>query len=195
MFTILPKVLIWMDLEMTGLDPHRHVIVEIATVVTDDDLTVLAVGPDLVLSASANELAEMGDYVSAMHTASGLLEAISSSDVTREQAEAQTLAFLRSTGAEAGAVPLAGNSIGTDRRFLQEYMPQLERFFHYRNVDVSTIKELAQRWRPDVAARRPDKAIAHRALDDVMESIAELDYYRGALFTPGEPTGATPPAR
>ena len=178
----LAVVLIWMDLEMTGLEPHRHVIVEIATVITDDNLNVVASGPDIVVHASDGELAEMGEFVTAMHTTSGLLDQIRSSTVSRTEAEASTLNFLRSSGIEPGSIPLCGNSIGTDRRFLQEYMPDLEKFFHYRNVDVSTIKELAQRWQPTAMIHRPDKATAHRALDDVMESIAELSYYRRTLF-------------
>ena len=167
---------------MTGLEPDRHVIVEIATVITDDDLNVVAHGPDIVIHASDAELAEMGEFVTEMHTSSGLLEHIRSSNITRRAAEEATLSFLLASGIETGTVPLCGNSIGTDRRFLQEYMPELEKFFHYRNVDVSTIKELAQRWLPAAVTHRPDKATAHRALDDVMESIAELSFYRRTLF-------------
>jgi oligoribonuclease len=117
-----------------------------------------------------------------MHTNSGLLEQIRASTLSTAEAEALTLDFLSASGLDAQSTPLCGNSIGTDRRFLQEYMPDLERFFHYRNVDVSTIKELAQRWSPGILSRRPDKATAHRALGDVMESIAELAFYRTSLF-------------
>jgi oligoribonuclease len=170
-----------MDLEMTGLEPERHVIVEIATLVTDDDLTLVAEGPDLVIHASDVELAEMGDFVTEMHTSSGLLPAIRASRISVADAEAQTLAFLRQH-VPSGTIPLAGNSIGTDRRFLQTYMPTLESFFHYRNVDVSTIKELGNRWFPTEMRARPDKATAHRALDDIRESIAELRFYREQLF-------------
>jgi oligoribonuclease len=177
-----------MDLEMTGLEHQRHVIVEIATVITDDDLTVLAVGPQIVISASEAELAEMGEFVTTMHTKSGLLERIKAATATRAEAEAATLAFL-TEHLEAGIVPLAGNSIGTDRRFLQEQMPDLEKFFHYRNVDVSTIKELGSRWFPDELRRRPEKATTHRALDDIYESIAELAFYRGAIFRESPPSG------
>jgi oligoribonuclease len=177
-----------MDLEMTGLEPHRHVIVEIATVITDDNLNVVAEGPDLVIGATTEQLAEMGDVVTEMHTKSGLLEAVKVSTVTIEQAEAETLAFLRQHISEAGTVPLCGNSIGTDRRFLQEYMPTLEAFFHYRNVDVSTIKELARRWHPEVLDAQPEKATSHRALDDIRESIAELVHYRSTLFPPADAT-------
>ena len=177
-------MLAWIDLEMTGLEPGRHVIVEIATLLTDDHLNVIAEGPDLVIHATEAELAEMGDFVTAMHTTSGLLPQITASTITVAEAQARTLAFLREHISEPRSVPLCGNSIGTDRRFLQEYMPELEAFFHYRNVDVSTIKELAKRWHPQVLAARPEKATAHRALDDIRESIAELVHYRDALFVP-----------
>ena len=167
---------------MTGLEPHRHVIVEIATLITDDHLNIVAEGPDLVIHASREQLAEMGPFVTEMHTKSGLLPQIIASTITVEEAQLQTLEFLREHISEAGSVPLCGNSIGTDRRFLQEYMPDLEVFFHYRNVDVSTIKELARRWKPDVLASMPEKESAHRALDDIRESINELIHYRDTLF-------------
>ena len=176
-------VLVWMDLEMTGLDPDKDVIVEIATIITDDDLHVIAEGPDLVIGADADQLAAMGDFVTEMHTKSGLIDAVKTSTVSVAQAEAATLSFLQEHISESGTVPLSGNSIGTDRRFLQEYMPALESFFHYRNVDVSTLKELARRWRPDVLDALPEKATSHRALDDVRESIAELVHYRSSLFS------------
>ena len=177
-------MLAWMDLEMTGLEPSRHVIVEIATLLTDDHLNIIAEGPDLVLHATPEQLAEMGDFVTAMHTTSGLLPAITASTITMAEAQEQTLAFLKQHIAEPRTVPLCGNSIGTDRRFLEEYMPELENFFHYRNVDVSTIKELAKRWNPEVIAAKPEKATAHRALDVIRESIAELVHYRDNLFIP-----------
>ena len=170
-----------MDLEMTGLEPQRHVIVEIATVVTDDQLNIVAEGPDLVIHATPEQLEQMGDYVTEMHARSGLLDAVKASTVSVTDAEAQTLAFLKSHIDEEGSVPLCGNSIGTDRRFLQEYMPNLESFFHYRNVDVSTIKELARRWNPEVLESLGDKETNHRALDDIKESIAELEFYLGHL--------------
>ena len=173
-----------MDLEMTGLEPSRHVIVEIATLITDDELNVIAEGPDLVLYASPAELAEMGDFVTAMHTTSGLLKAIEASTVSVGDAETATLTFLRQHIREPRSVPLSGNSIGTDRRFLQEYMPTLEAFLHYRNVDVSTVKELARRWYPKSLASMPEKETAHRALDDIRESIAELAHYRATVFQP-----------
>jgi oligoribonuclease len=181
-------MLVWMDLEMTGLEPLRHVIVEIATLITDDHLNIIAEGPDLVIHASAEQLAEMGPFVTEMHTKSGLLPQIIASTITVEEAQLQTLEFLREHISEAGSVPLCGNSIGTDRRFLQEYMPDLEVFFHYRNVDVSTIKELARRWKPDVLTSMPDKESAHRALDDIRESINELIHYRDTLFQPVDQT-------
>ncbi len=171
-----------MDLEMTGLEPSRHVIIEIATLITDDNLNVIAEGPDLVIHASPEQMAEMGDYVTEMHTKSGLIDAVNQSAVTNDEAEAQTLAFLKEHIDEARSIPLCGNSIGTDRRFLQEYMPTLEEFFHYRNVDVSTLKELTRRWHPEVLEALPEKATAHRALDDIRESIDELQHYRDALF-------------
>ncbi|MEX2658739.1 MAG: oligoribonuclease, partial [Acidimicrobiales bacterium] len=141
-------MLAWMDLEMTGLDPGRHVIVEIATLVTDDDLTIIAEGPDLVIHQPAEALSHMEEVVLGMHTRSGLLTAIQTSTTTLEEAGATTLAFLKEHAPEAGTVPLCGNSIGTDRRFLAVYLPEIEEHLHYRSVDVSTIKELSRRWYP-----------------------------------------------
>jgi oligoribonuclease len=173
-----------MDLEMTGLEPARHVIVEIATIVTDDELEVVAEGPDLIIRASDDELARMDDFVRNMHTGSGLLDAIRVATVTLEEAGKATLEFIREHVPEPRTVPLCGNSIGTDRRFLDVYLPDIEQHLHYRSVDVSTIKELAKRWYPDVIAAAPPKTSTHRALDDIRESIAELRYYRTALFKP-----------
>ncbi len=175
-------MLAWMDLEMTGLDPARHVIVEIATIITDDDLEIVAEGPDLVVHATDAELAEMDDFVLAMHTDSGLLDTIRSSQLSLPDAGAQTLAFLREHLTEERAVPLCGNSIGTDRRFLATYLPEIEDYLHYRSVDVSTIKELGRRWSPQVIRGAPVKAGSHRALDDIRESIEELRYYRRTMF-------------
>ena len=171
-----------MDLEMTGLEPSRHVIVEIATLITDDHLNIIAEGPDLVVHASPEELEQMGDFVTEMHKKSGLLPLIEASTITVAQAQEQTLAFIKQHISEPRSVPLCGNSIGTDRRFLQEYMPELEEFLHYRNIDVSTLKELARRWHPEVLASVPEKATTHRALDDIRESIAELEHYRNTMF-------------
>ena len=171
-----------MDLEMTGLEPSRHVIVEIATLITDDHLNIVAEGPDLVVHASPEELEQMGDFVTEMHKKSGLLPLIEASTITVEQAQEQTLAFIKQHISEPRSVPLCGNSIGTDRRFLQEYMPELEEFLHYRNIDVSTLKELARRWHPEVLASVPEKTTTHRALDDIRESIEELVHYRNTMF-------------
>ena len=182
-------MLVWMDLEMTGLDPGRHVIVEIATLVTDDELVVVAEGPDLVINPGAEALSAMDRVVRSMHTKSGLLDAIEASTVTLEEAGSATMAFLKGAGIERRTVPLCGNSIGTDRRFLAAHLPEIEEFLHYRSVDVSTIKELARRWYPDALGAAPPKAGGHRALDDIKESIAELRYYRSTLFLP--PPGST----
>ena len=177
-------MLVWMDLEMTGLDPAHNVIVEIATIVTDDELEIVAEGPDLVVHQPPEALALMEEIVLTMHTRSGLLPAIEASTTTLEDAGAQTLEFIRAHVPEARTVPLCGNSIGTDRRFLAEYLPEIEEYLHYRSVDVSTIKELARRWSPQVLSGAPRKATSHRALDDIRESIAELRYYREQMFKP-----------
>ncbi len=174
-----------MDLEMTGLDTGRHVIVEVATLVTDDDLSVVAEGPDLVIATPDAALASMDDFVRAMHTRSGLLDEIAASTVSLEQAGAATLDFIRLHVPKARTVPLAGNSIGTDRRFLATSLPEIEEYLHYRSVDVSTVKELARRWYPDVLAGAPAKAGGHRAMDDIKESVAELAYYRSTVFRAG----------
>jgi oligoribonuclease len=176
-----------MDLEMTGLDPDRHVIVEIATLVTNDELEIVAVGPDLVIGATEAELAEMDGVVVKMHTTSGLLEEIKTSMLTLDEAGQQTLDFIRSAVTDSKKVPLCGNSIGMDRRFLAKHLPELENSLHYRSIDVSTIKELAKRWAPAVYGSAPKKEGNHRALDDIRESVAELAYYRTNLFRlPGE---------
>jgi oligoribonuclease len=171
-----------MDLEMTGLDPGRHVIVEIATLITDDNLAVIAEGPDLVVHAGPEQLAAMEPVVRDMHTRSGLLAAIESSTLTLEEAGRQTLEFLKKHVPHKATVPLCGNSIGTDRRFLAAHLPEIENWLHYRSVDVSTVKELCRRWYPGVLAKAPEKKTAHRALDDVLESVAELAFYRDAVF-------------
>lgn len=173
-----------MDLEMTGLDPTHHVIVEIATLLTDDDLNIIEQGPDLVISATEEELSRMDPVVVEMHTKSGLLDQIKASTITLEQAAAQTLEFLKAHIDAPGTVPLCGNSIGMDRRFLAIHMPEVESFLHYRSIDVSTIKELTRRWYPNVLAEAPKKEVGHRALDDITESIEELRYYRELVFVP-----------
>lgn len=176
---------------MTGLDPTRHVIVEIATLITDDELNLVAEGPELVVHATDDELAAMDEFVTNMHTRSGLLEQIKASTVSLEEAGKQTMAFLQEHIAEARTVPLCGNSIGTDRRFLASQLPEIEEFLHYRSVDVSTIKELARRWYPDALAKVPRKDGGHRALDDIRESLDELKYWRSAVFAAPEPTAET----
>jgi oligoribonuclease len=175
-------MLVWMDLEMTGLDPTTDVIVEIATLVTDDELEIVAEGPDLVVAAAAEALAGMDQVVVEMHTRSGLLEAIKGSTMTLEDAGRQTLEFIKAHVPEPRTVPLCGNSIGTDRRFLATYLPEIENHLHYRSIDVSTIKELSRRWYPDAIAKAPGKAGGHRAMDDIRESVAELRYWREAVF-------------
>jgi oligoribonuclease len=171
-----------MDLEMTGLDPTRNVIVEIATLVTDDELVVVAEGPDLVVHQPPEALALMEPIVRDMHTRSGLLAAIEASTVSLADAGAETLAFIKEHVPEPRSVPLAGNSIGTDRRFLATHLPEIEDWLHYRCIDVSTIKELARRWHPDAVASAPSKHGGHRALDDIRESLVELRHYRSTVF-------------
>lgn len=172
----------WMDLEMTGLDPGVHVIVEIASLVTDDDLNIVAEGPDLVIHQPPEAFAAMAEVVRQMHTTSGLLQEIERSTLTLADAGAQTLEFLKAHIPEARTVPLAGNSIGTDRRFLATFLPEIEEWLHYRSVDVSTVKELAKRWYPKAIGGAPAKVGHHRALDDIRESVAELRYYRETVF-------------
>ena len=171
--------LVWLDLEMTGLEPQNDTILEIATLVTDADLNVVAEGPDLVIHHEELVLDGMGEWCKTHHRDSGLTAAVRASTMALAQAEQDTLAFLRQH-TQAGKSPLCGNSIGQDRRFLARYMPSLEQFLHYRNVDVSSIKELAKRWYPHLPA--VEKAQSHRALEDILESIAELRYYRREIF-------------
>jgi oligoribonuclease len=171
-----------MDLEMTGLDPTRNVIVEIATLVTDDQLEIVAEGPDLVVHQPPEALAAMEDLVREMHTRSGLLPAIAASTISLADAGGHTLDFIREHVPAPRSVPLCGNSIGTDRRFLAAYLPDIESYLHYRSVDVSTLKELALRWAPQVVDTAPKKESTHRALDDIRESVAELRWYREHLF-------------
>ena len=173
-----------MDLEMTGLDPAKDVIVEIATLVTDDELQIVAEGPDLVVHQSAEALAIMDPFVFDMHTRSGLLPAISASTITLEAAGQATLEFIKSFVPTAKSTPLCGNSIGMDRRFLTAYLPDIEDWLHYRSIDVSSVKELVKRWYPEITSKRPHKAGAHRALDDIRASVEELRYYRERAFIP-----------
>jgi oligoribonuclease len=174
--------LVWIDMEMTGLDPGACVVLEIATIVTDSDLEVVAEGPDLVVHATEEQLAAMVPVVREMHAKSGLTERVRASELTVEEAEAQTLAFVKRHCPKKGLHPICGNSIGTDRRFIARYMPKLDRHLSYRSVDVSSIKELAKRWYPKSYDKRPDKKKGHRALADIRESIEELRYWRKTVF-------------
>jgi oligoribonuclease len=180
--------LVWLDLEMTGLDVEKNTIVEIACIVTNSDLEPLDEGIDIVIHQDAEALAQMDDFVRKMHTKSGLLPAISASTVTIADAQARSIEYLRGHVPE-GTAPLCGNSIGTDRRFLDRYMHDLDTYLHYRSIDVSSLKELCRRWYPDIYSQRPGKAEQHRALDDVRESLSELRFYRERLFTAPNPAG------
>ena len=186
-------MLAWMDLEMTGLEPERHVIVEIATLVTDDELAVVAEGPDLVVHADDAQLDAMDEVVRTMHASSGLLDEIRRSTLSLADAGAQTLEFIKAHVPEPRTVPLCGNSIATDRRFLAALLPDIEHWLHYRSIDVSTIKELCRRWYPAELADAPAKHGAHRALGDIRESVAELAYYRRTIFLPS-PAGVPGPS-
>ncbi|MFU8789352.1 MAG: oligoribonuclease [Methylobacter sp.] len=168
--------LIWIDLEMTGLDPDTDLIIEIATIVTDKDLNILAQGPVLAVHQSEAALAAMDEWNQQHHGQSGLIERVRASSIDDAEAERQTLEFIKHWAPE-NASPICGNSIGQDRRFLYRYMPKLEAYFHYRNIDVSTLKELAARWAPEVKEGFK-KESSHQALDDIIESIEELRYYR-----------------
>lgn len=174
-----PDVLVWLDLEMTGLDPQTCVIVEIATLITDPELRIVAEGPNLVIHQPDEVLAAMDPFVVKMHERSGLLDRIRASGVTLEQAESESLAFLKEH-CEARKSPLCGNSIWKDRQFIERYMPRFDAHLHYRNIDVSSVKELVRRWYPSDMA--PQKKETHRALDDILESIEELRWYRQRVF-------------
>lgn len=168
--------LIWIDLEMTGLDPEQDRIIEIATLVTDGDLNLLAEGPVIAVRQTDQQLALMDEWNTRTHGASGLTERVKTSQFSERDAELATLEFLRQWIA-AGISPICGNSIGQDRRFLFKYMPELERYFHYRYLDVSTLKELARRWKPELLANI-EKQATHQALADIHDSVNELRYYR-----------------
>ncbi len=178
------SLLLWMDMEMSGLDPAKDRILEIATIVTTAELEVVADGPDLVVHQADEVLAGMDSWNTAHHGASGLTEKVRLSTVTDADAEAQTLAFIAAHFGARDRPVLCGNSIHQDRRFIRRYLPALDARLHYRMVDVSTIKELGRRWYPAVVATMPSKSDGHRALDDVRESIAELRFYRERLFIP-----------
>jgi oligoribonuclease len=174
--------LVWIDCEMTGLDENRCVLLEIATIVTESDLTIVEEGPDLVIHATEAELAEMPPIVQEMHRKSGLTERVRKSKVTLAEAEKATYAFLRKHCRTKGIHVLCGNSIGTDRRFLARHMPKVDRHLSYRMIDVSTVKEIAKRWYPAQYEARPAKKKGHRALADIRESIEELRYWRASVF-------------
>ncbi len=176
--------MVWIDMEMTGLDAERERVLEIAVIVTDAELNEVAVGPELVIHQSEEQLAGMDEWNQSHHGASGLIGRVRDSKVTEQQADAQIVEFLRLHCAP-GSAPLAGNSVHQDRRFLRRYLPGIDAFLHYRIVDVSTVKELARRWYPSELASAPPKKELHRALEDIRESIAELQFYRERLFRAG----------
>ncbi len=175
--------LVWMDLEMTGLDPERHVIIEIASIVTDSDLNVVAEGPELVIKADDRDLSAMNRWNIDHHTKSGLLDRVQASEVSLAEAEAMTLEFLKDHTLKR-RTHLCGNSVWQDRRFLRRHMPLVENWFHYRIIDVSSIKELVKRWHPKMV-KELKKNTEHRALADVRESIDELKFYRDRFFMIG----------
>ena len=181
--------LIWIDCEMTGLDPDVDELVEIAVVITDFSLSPLDDGIDAVIAPTEKALAQMGDFVRAMHETSGLLPEIPNG-ISLAETEKRVLGYFASHGLTAGSCALAGNSVGTDRMFIRKYLPAVHDFLHYRNVDVSTIKELSRQWYPKVFFNQPEKNGGHRARADIFESIRELDYYRRAVFVdqPGPST-------
>jgi oligoribonuclease len=179
-YTMAEGNLIWIDCEMTGLDPATNRIIEIATIITDSDLNIVAEGPNIAIHQSDELLDSMDEWNTSHHTESGLVGKVRASEVTEEEAERLTLEFVRKH-TEYRKSPLCGNTIGQDRRFIRKYLPELHDHFHYRSIDVSTVKELAKRWKPELSSHV--KSGAHRALDDIKESIAELAYYREHFFS------------
>ena len=181
--------LVWIDCEMTGLNVEKDCLVEIAVVVTDSELNVLDPGLDLVIKPNPEALANMGEFVTEMHTSSGLINELNEGHEL-EAAERMVLEYIQRWITEPRQAPLAGNSIGTDRMFINRYMPNLDGFLHYRNIDVSSVKELTRRWYPKVYFQLPKKEGGHRALADILESIKELKYYRKTVFVeqPGPTT-------
>lgn len=175
--------IVWIDLEMTGLDPHRHVIVEVAALITDAELNILDGAIDLVVHATPEQLAEMDQVVRKMHSDNGLVTAIEASTLSITDAQDAVLALIERHCDPAHPAPLAGNSIATDRAFIRAHMPRVDQALHYRMIDVSTVKELTRRWFPRAYQNQPPKGMAHRALADIVESIQELDYYRRCVFT------------
>ena len=180
------SAIVWMDMEMSGLDPDKDRILEVAVLVTNGELEVVAEGPNLILHQSDEVLEAMDEWNTSHHGQSGLTKRVRESTIDEAQASAALLDFLGAHTQKRKA-PLAGNSIHQDRRFVARYLPEVEDWLHYRNVDVSTIKELAQRWYPTQYSGRPTKKGSHRAMDDLLESIDELRYYRKALFIAKEP--------
>ena len=179
-------MLVWIDCEMTGLDLAHDELIEVACLVTDGELNIQGDGIDVVIRASDEAMANMGEFVTEMHTTSGLLEDLRACTTTMREAEERVLAYIKQYVPEPRKAPLAGNTIGTDRSFLLKDMPELEGYVHYRNIDVSSIKELARRWYPRTFFHSPEKHGGHRALADILESIDELRYYRRLLFPAGE---------
>ncbi len=177
----IPEYLVWIDCEMTGLNPDTECLVEIAAVITDTELNVMDEGIELVIKPRAGTIEAMGDYVRKMHTDSGLINEFEDG-LELEDAEAQVLEYIKKYIPTAKTTPLAGNTISTDRLFITKYMPKLDDHLHYRNIDVSTIKELAKRWYPRAYFQAPKKDGGHRALADILESIEELKYYRQSVF-------------
>lgn len=182
--------LIWIDCEMTGLSLERDVLVEIAVLVTDSDLNVIGEGVDVVIKATTEQLAAMGDFVAQMHTTSGLITQIPNG-ISVQEAEAKVIAYLESASTQPGKSPLAGNSVSVDRSFIARDMPLLNDYLHYRTVDVSSVKELARRWFPKAYFAAPAKTGNHRALGDIQDSIAELAYYRQSIFTSAQNGAST----
>lgn len=180
------QTLIWIDMEMTGLEPEQDRIIEVATLITDSDLNVLAEGPVLAVHQSDDVLEGMDEWNQRTHGESGLVERVRKSQLNEADVEAQTIAFLQRY-AERGSSPMCGNSVHQDRRFMVKYMPSLADFFHYRNLDVSTVKELAKRWRPDVASSYK-KQSTHQAMDDIRDSVNELKHYREHFFQLDKPS-------
>ncbi|MDR7168319.1 oligoribonuclease [Nocardia kruczakiae] len=176
------KLMVWMDCEMTGLRLDSDKLIEVAALVTDSDLNILGDGVDIVIHADDDALAAMPPVVQEMHAKSGLTEEVRRSTVTMEQAQQQVLDYVREWVPTPGTVPLAGNSIATDRGFIARDMPELDAHLHYRMIDVSSIKELCRRWYPRIYFGQPEKGLAHRALADIEESIRELRYYRRTAF-------------
>jgi oligoribonuclease len=182
--------LIWIDCEMTGLSLEKDVLVEIAVLVTDSELNVIGEGVDVVIKASAEQLAGMNEFVTQMHTTSGLITEIPNG-ISVQEAEARVIAYLQSAATQPGKSPLAGNSVSVDRSFIARDMPLLNEYLHYRTIDVSSIKELARRWFPKAYFGAPAKTGNHRALGDIQDSIAELAYYRQTVFTSAQNEAST----